>query len=152
MIIRLIGAGCIVAGSGILGIMYTLEHYRTVRMIRQLISAIEYMERELRYRQLPVPELLLNTADYCGGIIKPLFTRLSERICSWQDCDIAASMNTILQSFKTFPEVVAELCRGLGKCMGHFDLRGQLEGFDGMLSECRTPGKICRIYPGVFHA
>lgn len=138
MMIRWIGAICIVAGSGFIGLFYILEHFKTTRMIRQLVIATKYIERELRYRQLAVPELLLNTADYCGGILKQLFTKLVDRINMQQDFDISASMDIIIQDQSFLPEPVKELLRIWSKGFGHFDLQGQLEGLEEFSVECKS--------------
>lgn len=138
MIIRWIGACCIVAGSGCIGIFHTMEHYRTVKFVRKIIIAAEYMERELRYRQLPIPELLLNTADYCGGVIKPLFTQFSKRISSQLDTDLSTAMNAVLFSFKSLPDVFSDLCRELSKSIGQFDIDGQLECLESLRTVCKA--------------
>ena len=71
--IRMIGAGLIVAGSGAFGFAMAAAHRREERQLAVLLKSLEYMSCELNYRQTPLPGLCRDAAIRSTGDARRAF-------------------------------------------------------------------------------
>lgn len=138
MIIRWIGAILIVAGCGSFGLFYASSHRRAVLLLRQLICSIEYMERELKYRQLPIPDLLRQTAAISNNGTNTILGELALELDKQTAPDIVVCMENVLNQHSNLPKQVVEAFILLGNGMGHFNLDGQLESLQNVRNECQV--------------
>lgn len=65
--IRLLGAAMLVAGCGGFGFSLASAQRREARMLHRLISVLQEMEWELKYRMTELPELCSLAADASAG-------------------------------------------------------------------------------------
>lgn len=135
MIIKIAGAVLILVGCGCIGFLMTSSHKRTVKTLRQLIDSLEYMECEMQYRQLPLPEVLRRAASETG-VIKEFFCVLAEELEGQIAPDVECCINATLGRVKELPNVVETCVKKLGKSIGHFDLDGQIKELHSVREEC----------------
>lgn len=129
MNIRWIGAALVVLGCGGFGFSLAAAYRKETDMIRQLISALTYMESELSYRLTPLPELCRSTAKQCSGVLRKVFLNLAREM-EGQICpDAACCMGVVMSGDLFLPSSVRSILHSLGKTLGCFDLSGQLAGF-----------------------
>ena len=76
--IRLLGAAMLVAGCGGFGFSLASAQRREARMLHRLISVLQEMEWELKYRMTELPELCSLAADASGGSLRSVFRELGE--------------------------------------------------------------------------
>lgn len=133
MNIRWIGAALIIAGCAGFGFSLAAAYRKETEIVRQIVSALTYMESELTYRLTPLPELCRNTAKQCSGVIRRIFSNLSteleQQICPDGACCMGAAMANAPQ----LPPRVRMILSDLGNTLGVFDLPGQIMG----LQECK---------------
>lgn len=136
MTIKLIGAALIIVGCGGVGFKIAANHLREERIMRQLISVLEYMECELQYRLTPLPELCRQAAKQCKGILSDVFLALTEELEDQISPDVERCMSAGLSNFKDIPVKTLGLLELLGRSLGRFDLNGQLRGLESVRQEC----------------
>lgn len=135
-----VGAICVISACGGWGFLVAAHYMQCIRLLRQLIAALDYMECELQYRNTALPELCNQTAQQCRGKISVLFSTLSRELDAQISPNVALCMRTTLEQCEDLPEQIKEMCRILGSSLGKFDLKGQLKGLEATRSACR--GKL----------
>lgn len=136
MILRLAGAALLVAGSG--GFAFSLAYAtrREIKMLHNLVHAIQEMEWELKYRMTELPELLCTAANAAGSPLREIFLELSGKLIRREAEDISGSMNAIL-NHRELPRRVRSNLAHLGQSLGRYDLEGQLLGLQDVRIQCR---------------
>lgn len=133
---RWLGAALIVSGCGGFGFSMAARYYQEQRLLSQLIRIIHEMECELQYRLTPLPELCESAVSEIHGPVRSVFLcfvkELRERTApDPPSCMAAAVSKTELP----FPQVRKTLLE-LGRCLGKFDLSGQLKGLRYIKKDC----------------
>ncbi len=143
MIVKIIGAICIVAACGGVGFMMAANHRREERTLKQLICALDYMECELQFRMTPLPELCRQTAAETEGILRKIFAMLANELEDQICPDVKSCVGVVTAKLRDIPAQTRESIRLLGQTLGRFDLQGQLKGLDSVRQECRIKlGKL----------
>jgi len=137
MSIKVFGALCVIAGCGGWGFLVATQYLQRIRLLRQLVCALDYMECELHYHSTALPELCRNTALQCRGRIKLLFSLLSEELESQISPDVSLCMVSAVEKSGDLPQSIRQVCQALGQSLGKFDLIGQLKGLETARRECR---------------
>lgn len=136
MIIRILGALLIIITCGSFGYSMVATHKRTLRILRQLMNSFEYLTMELQYRMLPLPDLLMRTAEYTGGIVGQFYKALASEIEKQISPNVAICADAALTQVSNLPEpaviCIAELCKSLG----HFTIEGQLNVLENVKLIC----------------
>lgn len=132
-----IGAILVIAGCGGFGFSMAASHKKTEKMLRQLISALDFMECELQYRLTPLPELCRMAAKSITGQLRNMFLFLAEELERQISPDASCCMTAALARTVDLPQNVRQRLKELGASLGHFDLPGQLNGLDAVRSACR---------------
>lgn len=146
MIIRLVGAGMIVIASVGFALLIALFHKKEITTLKQLISALDYMECELQYRMYALPELCRLTAGECTGILRNVFSSLAIRLEDQISPDVRCCMQEVLSNQRNIPSQALECLYLLGESLGRFDLPGQLKGLENARKECRE--RLARLQAG----
>ena len=137
MNMKWIGAICVVLSCGGFGWYISSLHQKEERLIRQLLSALDYMECELQYRLTPLPDLCRQAAQQCGKDLETLLQRFAEELESQISPDVGCCMRCALETFKPIPLKTQELLQRLGNSLGRFDLDGQVKGLESLRGGCR---------------
>ncbi len=136
MVIKWIGAICILVACGGFGFQIAAAQRKEVRTLRQLIRILDFAECELQYRLTPLPELCRNTARECSGPLNALFLRLSGELEDQISPNVSSCMQAAIAVTEQLPKQTAEVLTLLGESLGKFDLNGQLRGLEGVRREC----------------
>ena len=139
---RLVGAALVFLGCGYFGFSTATNHKQEERMLRQLITAINYMECELQYRLTPLPQLMEQTAKEVGGIAGAVFGALSIELENQISPDVSCCMETVLRKQRGIPQHGQEVLYTLGTCLGRFDLQGQLKELEAVRAQCQGQLKL----------
>lgn len=132
-----LGAILVIIGCGGFGFCMASSHRKTESMLRQLISALNYMECELQYRLTPLPELCRQAAKEGKGAVRETFLRLAGELEQQISPDAASCMIGALAYVPELPRNIREVFKELGKKLGCFDLSGQLSGLESVRAYCR---------------
>lgn len=137
MNIRILGAILVILGCGSFGFLIAASHRREVRVLRQLLAALDFMQCELQYRLTPLPDLCRQAATAHHGIIRNVFHLLAAELEDQISPDVERCMHAVLLKLKDIPKQTREVMVLLGRSLGRFDLEGQLNGLEAARQECR---------------
>ena len=137
MTYKWIGAILIVTGCGGAGFSIASQSKREALLLRQLLSALEYMGSQLAYQLLPLPQVCRQTASGSRGLIRKFFSALADalekqRFARAEDCVRAA-----LAAVPDLPRSLRAVLFDLGRSLGQLDLSGQLQGLESAADSCR---------------
>lgn len=137
MSFKLIGSILIIVACGGFGFKIAASYIKEERILRQFISALDYMECELQYRLTPLPILCHQTAAECSGVLQRVFLTFANELEDQISPDVERCMTAALQQTKDIPRLTFEALDMLGKSLGRFDLDGQLKGLEAVRQDCR---------------
>lgn len=137
MMIRIFGAVFLIGGCGSFGFALGQQYRVQIRLLRQLLAALQEMEWELKYRLTPLPALCAAAGDAAGGKLRELFYRLKRELEAGEFTEISGCMNGLIQSMGISGSCAGCL-RELGNSLGRFDLEGQLLGIGSVRQRCRN--------------
>lgn len=132
------GAIFIVIGCGSVGFSMSLAHRREERNLRQLVSALDFMQCELQYRLTALPDLCRLTAAQCSGVLRTLFLTLACELEDQISPDVFHCMNAALAKVPNLTQKTGDTLRSLGRTLGRFDLEGQVIGLENARHNCRN--------------
>lgn len=132
--LRVMGALCIVTGSGAFGFAMAAASRREERQLRQLLGALEYLSCELSYRLTPLPNLCRGAAEGRGGVVAEFFLELARELERQAEPDVQSCVKSILARMELPASLRRILCE-LGQTLGRFDLPGQLRGLELSIRE-----------------
>lgn len=138
MTFKLIGAVLVILGCGGFGFHLAASQKLEERMLRQLISVLDYIACELQYRMTPLPQLCRQAALECTGLLNRLFTAMATELEMQVAPDVDICMKTVLGRFTDLPKYTLETMQKLGRSLGRFDLEGQLQDLETIRAQCRA--------------
>ena len=133
---RWIGALLVFFGCGCFGFSMAATHKKEEKTLRQIVSAIHYMECEMQYRLTPLPQLLGQASQQICGIGRTIFAALAFELENQISPDVSCCMEALLCKQKDLPPRTRETLSILGQCLGRFDLQGQLKELDSVRGLC----------------
>ena len=133
---RWIGAVLVVLCGGYFGFSMVFAHKKEENFVRQIISAISFMECELQCRLTPLPQLLSKASKEINGVTATILESLAEELTNQISPEVYCCMDTVLRKHKNIPLCCAEVFQKLGQCLGRFDLQGQLQELDSIRTLC----------------
>lgn len=134
---KMLGAMLVFVGCCSVGIYTAILHNRELGSLQKLAAVLDLMSCELQYRMTPLPELCRMVAKDGRGVVHSLFGELSTELESQVCPDVSSCMTTVLEKQCGVPKQTEECLLQLGKCMGRFDLSGQLKGLESVRQKCR---------------
>lgn len=133
---RWIGAIAIVCCGGYFGFSMVVYHKSEEKALRQIITAVRYMLCEIQCRLTPLPQLLGQAAKEISGISSVVMEALGDELEGQIMPDVSCCMDTILRSHKNIPNQTREVFTVLGRCLGRFDLQGQIKELESVEQLC----------------
>ena len=136
MQIKLFGALCIVVGGGGFGFLMASYHKKTIHMLKELISILEIMECELKYRCTPLPQLCRYAVRNRYTLIGNLFSQLADELDSQISPDTERCMAAVLERNSNLDKHLQKILEELGMNIGRFNLDGQIRGLEYTKATC----------------
>lgn len=137
MNIKLLGALCIVVGCAGVGFVMASQYRRQIQLLKDLISALAYMENEISFRGTPLPQLCARTGDHVRGRIGVVFAMLAEELDAQVSPNVQLCMHSVLKKHGCGNSEVDRLLRSLGDNLGKFDRNGQLRALADSSAVCK---------------
>lgn len=136
-----LGAILIIASCGGFGAIL-ISHYRTTELyLAQLLRIIDYMRNDLQYRLTPLPTLCHKATELSCGELRNIFSNMSREL-DWQsEPEAAGCMRIAIERGRGISKTLRKLLIDLGRCMGCFDLEGQLRGLEEIHKLCEDEMK-----------
>ena len=135
MMIKIAGAILILIGCGGVGYLLSSSHRNTTKLMQDLIAVLEYIECEIQYRQSPLPDVFRRAVPD-DGLIRKFFYILSEELEGQIAPDVECCIIAALSRVKELPNLAEAGILKLGRCLGRFDLDGQIKGLTSVREEC----------------
>ncbi len=123
--IRTIGAILIAASAAFCGIRSAAAVRSAHQTLTELQSILEFMETEIRFRLLPVPELLRSSAGNCRTGLRELFYSAAARMERDPTCSAERAFAASRRPDSLPPEGFSILCT-LSHSLGQSDMEGQM--------------------------
>ena len=136
MNIRLAGALLVLLGCGSVGFSIAAESCFQERSLRHLLNALDYMQCELLYRQLPLPDLCRKVGEAGFGQISAVFLNLAEELEHQNHSNASLCLKRVIEGLRGLPVYSKEALEELGRNLGRFDLDGQICGFEAVRNSC----------------
>ena len=93
---QIIGAICVISACGSFGFLVAARYLQNIQLIRQLISALDYMQCELQYRMTSLPEICRQAAENGKGKIRLLLYFLADELDRQVAPDVRGCMENAL--------------------------------------------------------
>ena len=134
MNLKWIGTIIIILCCGGFGFRMISVHRQKEKELRQLLSALDLLESELRYRLSPLPDLCCFVSSSINGSIGKLFRTLQEELDQQIAPDAGCCMNVAVSGTNLTSDTI-RLLKDLGRTLGRFDLNGQVKGIESVRNE-----------------
>ena len=143
MDIRWIGAALVVGSCSAAGFQTAARHRWETGLLKQIITAMDYMECQLQYRQTPLPELCAEVSGKTSGVLREIFKSLSLELEKCEASSAEKCMRAVLGKLEKLPQSVREILHSFGSTMGMFDLEGQVNGLKAVKRLCHKELDVC---------
>ena len=137
MIPKILGAVLILTGCGGFGMIICLTYKREEDMLRQMIHTMDYIQCELQFRLMPLPELCNQASMGSSGKISQFWNGLSEAMLLQKAPDVPYCVKSVMESAGPFPSRVEKVLEILSHSLGQFDSQGQLQALETARDHCR---------------
>lgn len=136
MSIKGIGAILLITGCSSFGFSIAFASRKEVHLLQNMVRAITYMENELQYSLMPLPELCRQAGKDTSGTIREVLLNLAREM-DWQSApDAYSCMCEALAKSHRLSAKVHQFFLLLGGSMGRFDLPGQLRELEAIRISC----------------
>lgn len=136
MSIKLVGALCVIIACGGCGFSMASQHIQRIKRMENLVSVLHYMESELQYRHMSLPQLCSLSAQQVSGKISKVFQLLSNEMEQQIKPDVHRCMQVVLDQVDVMDMYTVRYLQELGKNLGRFDLTGQILGLERIRQKC----------------
>ncbi len=137
MPIKWIGAILVIVSCGCYGFSMAASCRREEGMLTRLLHILEFMESDLEYRLTPLPQLCREAAGQGTGVLKRVFEHLAMELENQISPNAGCCMDVALSKVRDMPQSVYSVLSDFGRCLGHFDLNGQLRELKAVKLQCR---------------
>lgn len=131
-----IGAILIITSCSGCGFAIAAGKRREEKLLLQLMDILQLIERDLKYRLTPLPELCRIAAGESKGVLSTVFINLFRELNWRKQPDAGSCMYVAIQRSGDIPTKVRRLLVQLGHTLGRFDLDGQLQGIQSVQKRC----------------
>ena len=135
--IKLCGGILIVLACGWLGFQIAASFCLEKQMLRQWISALDYMQCELQYRMTSLPEICRQAAENGKGKIRLLLYFLADELDRQVAPDVRGCMENALGKAADLPRSEYHSAKELGDTLGRFDTDGQVRQLEAVRQNSR---------------
>lgn len=135
---RILGAVLILVGCGGFGFSITAAYKREEAAMRQLLSALDFMQCELQYRLTPLPDLCRAAGSEQNNLIGRILLALALELESQVSPDVSSCVRAAVAGMGTLPNRVRKAFEILGASLGRFDAEGQIRGLEAVRAYCRS--------------
>ena len=136
MLMKLIGAVCIIVCCGFIGFKISYGQKKEEHYFQKLMEVLEFMMRELQHKNTTMPYLFYRSAEITNGSLKKIFLSIYEQLNSCTFPDLTTCINYSLRQQNSIPESVKEELYSLGPNLCSFNLSGQIKGISAIINNC----------------
>ncbi len=123
--IRLLGAGLVLAGAVTIGIRKASSFHSQMRQLRELLRGMELLQCELNYTLYPVPKVLEIVSGKLQGPVREYFRHLSHNISAGLSRDLATQEAISKTKHLMLPSDALFTLMDFSNNLGSYDLDGE---------------------------
>ena len=138
MMLKLFGVILTVASCGVLGFQIAASYIKEIKQLKSLIYVLEYMENELTYRKIPLPDLCRMVSSMNVGVVGKFFDKTATILDSKISSTVESCVQISLSEVDGISKMLDSVLRQLGNTLGKFDIDGQVTGIRSVKEECRS--------------
>ena len=132
---RIIGSFLIISGCTLVGAIKFSAEKREIRLIQELVNALNIMICQLEFQRTPLPELCTHVAK-SNNELTDFFLLLENELKTQVLANVSDCVDIVIENIKTFPGCVEELLLLLGDSLGRYDADGQLSQLRHVVAVC----------------
>lgn len=138
MIVRWMGAICVLGACGKAGFSIAAECIARNRALEMLLRSLEVMECQMEYRLTELPELCSILTSACSGPVQQVFREFGKELAGHTQADAAVCMALAVERTPNLPAACGEILNSLAKGFSSPDLEGQLKSLSYAKSRVHT--------------
>lgn len=124
--IKMIGAGLVMAGTGGLGWLAVKRLSERAELLLALQGAMAYLEEEVSFRLTPLPTLFAYLSENRSGAVGNFFRLLLDGLKRTEDGTLRSVWSQAVQEgFPTLRLEERQTLEELGEVLGHYDAKTQ---------------------------
>ena len=135
MNIKWAGALLVLIGSGGVGILMASSIRKEWQLLQRLHGILLYISCELNYRQTLLPQIFAEVGEKESGILGLFFRNAAAELEKGTHSEAYFGVLAAMERTGEFPDSVKQILIALGRCIGTFDLEGQLLQLRGVLGQ-----------------
>ncbi len=136
MLIKIIGAACIIFSCGGVGLKMAICYREEEKNLREFIRILDYMESELQYRSTPFPELCRQIECTFTQMLGAVFGGLARELDTNVSPSVEICLHKAITKYGDLPPLTLKNLTTFGKSVCRFDLDGQIKGIDAVREVC----------------
>lgn len=133
---KLLGVLLVICSCGIVGTMLAATVKSNIKQLNELITIINTMENDLRFRLTPLPALCRFAATG-GKYLQYIFIAFAEEMENQISPDPTSCMDAALMRQKRKVIYVENYLKELARSLGRFDLDGQAKDLTFIRQRCQ---------------
>ena len=137
MIYKIYGALLLTVGFGSVGFIMNHKRRQELSMLQQLYSFLDNLICELRYRQIPLCQLVQSAGSTLNGEVHRLLAKFTSELEAQIAPDATSCMNAVLSSCNYVPASIRNVLRALGQSFGRYDIEGQIRCLEAIQLICK---------------
>ena len=141
MHLRWIGALLVVCGCGWVGFQMAIRCRQEEISLRKLHRILVYMECEIQYSLLPLPDLCENAGKLAGGTLKKILHELTLQMEQQVLPDARSCMRAVLDRYPDLHQSIRRIMLQMGQTFGEFDMPGQIRELQALQQMCQKEGE-----------
>lgn len=135
---KVLGAVLICVCCGWFGFSLSSAHKREERNLKQLIASLEYMQCEIQYRLLTLPELCLQASSVCEkGPVRDFWVAFKQELDQQLTAEVQPCLLAALDHTPQMTGITRECLLSIGKDLGIFDMDGQISALESSEIYCK---------------
>lgn len=142
MLLRIIGAFCVIAGCGAVGFRIAALHKYEEKCLRQVLDVLSFMQWELGYRMTALPTLCRQAVGDKNGAVYRFFLSLADELDTQLAPNVAQCCSVCLGRQNDLPPITRKILSTLGENLGEFDLCGQVDSLNSVKAEVQRQLEI----------
>ena len=135
--LRTLGAALIGLSSAAMGMSLSAQMHRRLHAVTEFRDALLLMRQKITYYRTPLPQMMHELAEECGGVHAPFFQAAALRLERNRERTAEAVLSGCLREFESgcMPREAMVCCRRLFASLGWMDGANQAEALSRAVSD-----------------
>lgn len=128
MIVKLLGAVCVMVVCGGFGAMLAYTKIKEINLLNQWVRMLLRLENEIHYRLKAIPDIFRQISAEESGVLSDFLLQTAIEMENQIQPDVSRCMAVSASSLVGIPNSVIKLIEHLGNELGRYEVEGQITG------------------------